>query len=89
MKIDFEKLPCYTDIRKSEKREMNVKYDFANEMYIYGGGVAMGALALKIYNAQGETEYTEQECQLMQAYINNSQFSPIFIESLTEILKGE
>ena len=80
MKIDFEKLPCYTDIRKSEKREMNVKFDFANEMYIHGGGVAMGALALKIYNAQGETEYTEQECHLMLQFLHGGSFALHFMQ---------
>ena len=86
-KINFSKLPCYTDIRKVEKREMDLKYDFSNQMYINGNGVAMGALAMKIYNSQGEEEYNEQECALMLQF--SESLPPIFVESLKDAIEGK
>ena len=84
VKIDFEKFPCYVDIRKEKKVEMNVKFDFANQMYIHGRGVDMGALAIKIYNSHGETEYNEQECKLIINFANN--FPPVFADSIKDAI---
>ena len=87
MLINFEKMPCYKDITKTEKHELNVKYQVSNALYSRGGGVDMGALALKIYNSKGAQDYTEEECNLLLNFVRNS-FSPLFIESLEDILKG-
>lgn len=85
MKINFEKFPCYVDIHKAAKVEMNVKYEFANQMYIHGSGIAMGALAMKIYNSKGEEEYSESECNIIAEFAKN--LSPIFAESVMDFLK--
>lgn len=84
-KIDFSKFPCYVDIRKKGKIEMNLKFDFANAMYMRGQGIAMGALAMKIYNAEGEEEYNEQECKIILdfAYMVN----PIVADSIKDYLE--
>lgn len=87
MKINFEKFPCFIDIKKEQKKEENVKWDFSNAMYIKGGGVAMGALAIKIYNSEGEQEYSDQECELMMQFIHNTSFAPAFIESFDSFIK--
>ena len=83
-KIDFTKLPCYTGIDKQYKAEQNLKNDFANMMYMQGSGVAMGALAIKIYNSQGPEEYNEQECQLMLQIA--SMCNPVIFDSLQDII---
>ena len=59
VKIDFSKIPCYTNISKKDKQEQDFREDFANVIYMKGNGVAMGALALKIYNSAGEEDYNE------------------------------
>lgn len=86
MLINFEKMPCYKDIAKLEKVEVNVKYQLANAMYTRGGGVDMGALALKIYSSKGEVDYTKEECALLLNFVKLS-FSPLFIDSLEDIIK--
>jgi hypothetical protein len=53
-KVDFSKLPCWVDIRKQGKMELDIKFQFANTLYTQGSGIAMGALAMKIYNSEGE-----------------------------------
>ena len=89
MKIDFSRIPCYVDIRKEGKQEMDVKYDLSNQMYINGHGVAVGALALKIYNSQGEEDYSEQECQILLAFLREGGYPPIFIDSVEELVAGK
>lgn len=84
MKIDFSKLPCWVDIRKAAKMELDVRYEFSNEMYKHGNGIEYKALAFKIYNSQGEEEYTPQECMLIKNFAEA--LSPIFSDSINEIL---
>lgn len=87
MKINFEKLPCYVDIRKAATKDMDVRYDFANQMYIHGSGVAMGALAMKIYNSNGEEEYNDEECKIIIEFSKN--FPPIFSESIQNYINKQ
>ena len=87
MKINFEKFPCYIDIRRAAKVEMDVKYEFANQMYIHGNGIAMGALAMKIYNSKGEEEYSECECDIISEFAKN--LSPVFAESVMDFLSNK
>ena len=84
MKINFEKFPCYIDIRKAAKVEMDVKFEFANQMYVHGNGIAMGALAMKIYNSQGEEEYSDNECAIIAEFAKA--LSPVFAESVADYL---
>lgn len=88
MKINFEKLPCYMNITKQGKVMINVKNELSNSLYTQGGGVEMGALALKIYNSKDEEEYSEAECNLLLNFVKKTNsFSPIFIDSLEDLLK--
>ncbi len=86
-KIDFTKLPCYTDIRKENKREYDLKYDLSNQMYLNGTGVAMGALAMKIYNSQGEEEYNEQECKIIIDFAKS--LNPIIYDSIKDMIEAQ
>ena len=83
MKIDFEKFKVFTDLTKSKTTEINVKSDFANVIYQRGQGLAYHALAIKIYNSIGETEFTPQEYAIMKR-ISEALFSPQFIDALKE-----
>ena len=84
-KIDFSKLPCWVDIRKAAKMELDVRYEFSNAMYLRGNGIEMAALAMKIYNSKGEEEYTPQECAIIKEFAKV--LSPMFSDSINEILE--
>lgn len=86
-KINFSKLPCYVDIRKAGKMEMDVKYNFSNALYIQGHGVAMGALAMKIYNSTGKEEYNDEECKIILTFAQS--ISPMLFDSLRDIINGK
>lgn len=85
MKINFEKFPMFTSIRKDETREINVKYELANLLYTKGQGVVCGALAMKIYQTEGDVELSEMEYKTLGAFVE--QFSPIFADSMKSYLK--
>jgi len=84
-KINFEKLETFTDITKTKKVEQDVKTEFANFIYKNAAGIEMHALALKIYNSEGETEYNEKECELIKAVSRS--LAPFFIDAIDNILK--
>lgn len=85
MKIDFSKLPCWSDIRKQGKVNINVKYDLSNAMYMQGGGVEIGSLAMKIYNSEGEEEYSKEECNIILNFV--SKVNVMLADSLEDLIK--
>ena len=84
MKVNFEKLIIYTDIAKKNKVESDVKEGIADAMYQHGHGIASHALALKIYNSQGDCELTEQEYAILMEFVNN-QCTPMVIDAFQNL----
>lgn len=78
----------FTDIAHTNTVEVNVKNDIADVLYKYGTGIAMNALALKIYNSEGEIDITEDEYNQILAIVEKIS-SPMFIGSLMEYNKKE
>lgn len=87
MKINFECFPLYKCLSKNNVEILNVKNVLADELYTKGHGIAFHALALKIYNSEGETEYSDMEYALLLEFAENV-LTPNFIDSL-KALKGE
>ena len=86
--INFEAIEVYTDIAKTEKIVTNEKKGFANAMYLQGRGIAFHALALKIYNSQGEMEYSDEEYELILK-IAEAFYAPCFIDALRAYKSAE
>ena len=86
-KLNFKKFPCYTDIRRENKRDYDLQFDLANQMYLNGSGIAMGALAMKIYNADGEQEYNEQECSIIIDFAKT--LNPIIYDSIKDEVEAQ
>ena len=81
MKIDFEHFKLYAGIDRDRFEILNVKKEFADVLYTRGTGIAFHALAFKIYNSEGEQDYSEEEYLLMQSFSEQC-MSPRFIDSL-------
>lgn len=81
MKIDFEKFTLYKGIGRTVRETIDVREVFAGELYDHGQGIACHALALKIYNSHGETEYSDAEYRLMLLFSEQG-MTPAFIDSL-------
>ena len=86
-KINLEKLEVFLDIAKTQRVEQNVKSDLADIMYKLGKGIAYHALALKIYNSSGETEYTDDECELIMEVSQTC--APFFIDAINNALNED
>lgn len=70
VKINFEDVGIYTDIERKTMVRLDMKKKIANDLYNHGQGIAFHALALKIYNSQGEIELSEEEYNLLMDYVS-------------------
>ena len=70
VKINFKKIKIYKDIAKTKSEVVDMQDEVANAMYEKGQGIGFHALALKIYNANGEIELDDKEYGLLMAYAN-------------------
>lgn len=87
MNINFNKFPCYTSIAKTSTVEINIKEILANTMYMRGSGIATGALAMKIYNSDGELDYDNKECEIIKQF--SQIINPVFKDSILDFLSKQ
>lgn len=88
MKIDFENLRMYEGIDKQNISVLNVKKVFADELYTRGQGIACHALALKIFNSEGETEFSDEEYFLIVEFAKQV-CTPKMIDALQSLKPEE
>jgi hypothetical protein len=84
VKIDFEHFKTHT--LSGVETEKDIKLTVAEDLYEKGQGIAFHALALKIYNSQGETEFTDAEFNLIMTYAKQL-CTPMVIDAL-EVLES-
>jgi hypothetical protein len=70
MKINFAQLEVYTDIQKTNKICTDARQQLGELIYEVGSGIKAHSLALKIYNSEGELEYTDEEVQVIMQFVN-------------------
>lgn len=66
MKINFKNFPVYTAIDKEAVVQRDIAFIVSNGIYTNIPGIQAHALALKIYNSDGEIELNEQEASLLE-----------------------
>lgn len=88
VKINFSSVKLYTDIEKTQVVKSNIRKEVANDLYTKGQGIAFHALALKIYNGEGEQEFTDEEYDIIMSYANQM-CTPMVIDALQECNKVE
>lgn len=85
MKIDFSKLGMKNLVQK-EGILVDVREPLANGIYMAGEGIAAHALAMKIYNSEGEVEYTDKEFDLIKSFVERNG-TPMMIDAINNLLK--
>lgn len=84
VKINFKEIKIYKDIAKTKVAVLDIQEEVANDLYEKGQGIGFHALALKIYNADGEIELDEKEYGLLMAYANQM-CTPAIIDALQSL----
>lgn len=84
MKINFDKVKVYLSLDKEQGVVQNMRKDFANLIYQHGSGIESHALALKIYNGDENTDYSEQEIMLIKNF--STMCAPCVIDAFNEML---
>ena len=87
-KINFKQLLIATDITRKHCENIDCRENFANVLYRNGNGIASHALALKIYNSNEETEYSDEEVALIQEHAN-AFCKPFFIDGLNRAINNQ
>ncbi len=68
MEIDFSRIEIFTDVAHKNCSIADVRTQFADAIYNLGKGIEAHALALKIYNSDGPTDFNENEISLNEKY---------------------
>lgn len=84
MKINFKEFQVYTNLDKTESTTLNIAKELADGIYKTAQGVAGYSVALKIYNAIGEEEYTDEEFDIIMKYAN-TYGTPFFVDALNNL----
>lgn len=85
MKIDFQHFNVYMAVNHKSARTMDVRESFADMIYNNVNGIRAHALAMKIYESKGETEYNPDEVKMIRS-VAEQLCVPGFIDGLNEQL---
>lgn len=86
--INFKEFSLYMGISKNDSHTGDARESVANILYLNVAGIRAHSLALKIYQSDGETEYSDDEVQLIQE-VANKHCLPNFIDSLNDIIDNQ
>lgn len=84
MKINFDSVEVFTDLSKTNSIQQNIRSDFANYIYTQGRGIQAHDLALKIYNGNPDTEFCQQEVDMILAISRGC--TPCVIDAIIELI---
>ena len=85
MKLNFKVFPLYQGLDKNNITIVDVTKAVAEGIYNKASGIVAHALALKIYNATGEEEYSDEEIEILKSF--STQCTPAFIDSFEQFIK--
>lgn len=82
MKLNLKRLEVFTNIAKTRCVVMDIREAFADLIYARGAGIKAHALALKVYNSDENTEYTEEEIEDIKRYL--TMCTPAIIDAINK-----
>lgn len=87
-KLNFKSFCVYTSVSKKTKKEVDVRETFADLLYTGVNGIRSHALALKIFQSEGETSFNDEEVALIRNTAE-TRCIPGFIDGLVEQIEGQ
>ena len=88
MKLHFQHVSVPTGISRKNRQTGDARESFANMSYMNVNGIRAHALAMKIYNSEGEEEYSQEEVRLIRE-VAEKLCAPNFIDGLMEQLDNQ
>lgn len=87
-KLNFQRFSVPTGIDKKNRQSGDARESFANLIYLNVNGIRAHALAMKIYQSEGETEFSQDEIKLIKE-VADRMCTPNFIDGLREQCKEQ
>ncbi|MDE6282399.1 hypothetical protein [Muribaculum intestinale] len=87
-RLNFQQFRIPTGIDRTQYRTGDARESVANMLYLNVNGIRAHALALKIYNSEGETDYTDEEVRSLTEVAANYG-TPAFIDGLNEQINNQ
>lgn len=88
MKLNFQQFSVPTGISRKNRQTGDARESFANMLYLNVNGIRAHALAMKIYNSEGEESYSPEEVKLIKE-VAEKLCAPNFIDGLMEQLNNQ
>lgn len=86
MKINFKQFRLPLGIDRTRYQIGDARESVANMLYLNVNGIRAHALALKIYQSEGETEYSDEEIKSIMD-VANMYATPAFIDGLRDMIQ--
>lgn len=86
--LNFQEFRMPAGINRAEWRTGDAREAMADLVYKNVGGIAAHRLAFKIYESDGETEYTDEEAILI-VRVAEAFATPAFIDGLNEQIENQ
>lgn len=87
-KINFQQFKVYASVSRKAAQTIDAREQFADMIYTHVNGIRAHALAMKIYESDGETEYSSEEVKLIRT-VAEQLCVPGFIDGLSEQLSND
>lgn len=86
MKINLKQFRLPLCIDRTRYQIGDARESVANMLYLSVNGIRAHALALKIYQSEGETEYSDEEIKSIMD-VANMYATPAFIDGLRDMIQ--
>ena len=89
MKINLEHLEVFMTLDKNQCQVVNARKQIANLIYSQGAGLGLAgqALAVKMWNGNGDTEYTDDEARIIKELVERTT-APCFIDAVNAAISN-
>ena len=82
-KINFQQFRVYASVSRKMAQTIDAREQFADMIYTHVNGIRAHALAMKIYESKGKTEFNPEEVKLIRT-VAEQLCVPGFIDGLNE-----
>ena len=89
MKVKLESLEVFTTLDKSQCQVVNARKQIANIIYSQGAGLGLAgqALAVKMWNGNDDTEYTDDEVKIIKELVERTT-APCFFTAIDKAIQA-